>query len=227
MLRAVIFDFNGVIVNDEPIHFELFRRVLREQGLHLTEKDYYARYLGMDDRGCFSAAFRDQGKELSEERLAALVERKADYYRREIRDKISLFPGVQGLVSELAEKFPLAIASGALRHEIELILSTAGLRRFFSAIVSAEDVIEGKPAPEIFLKTLARLNSGNTGRPIAPAECLVIEDSKEGIRGAAGAGMKCLAVANSHPAEQLKDADAVVQSLEKVDLPLLYRLFSQ
>jgi len=228
MLRAVIFDFNGIIVNDEPIHFELFQRVLGEEGLHLAEEDYYARYLGMDDRGCFSAAFRDQGQELTEARLAELIERKANYYQQAIRDRIALFPGVRRLLSELADKFPLGIASGALRHEIELILSTAGLRQFFSAIVSAEDVVEGKPAPEIFLKTLRELNSrASAAPPIAPAECLVIEDSKEGIRGAAKAGMKCLAVANSHPAEKLKEADAVVQSLDEVNPPLLNRLFSQ
>jgi HAD superfamily hydrolase (TIGR01509 family) len=225
MLRAVIFDFNGIIVDDEPIHFELFRRVLAEQGIELTEPDYYGRYLGFDDRGAFTAAYRDHRRRLDEPELARLIERKAVYYQKAIQDNVKVFPGVQALVVTLARTFSLAVASGALRHEIETILSTAGLLKHFAVIISAEDVQQGKPEPEIFLKALARLNARvDHGPPIAASDCLVIEDSKEGIRGALRAGMKCLAVTNSHPAELLKEANAVVRSLEEVDLSLLEKL---
>ena len=217
MLRAVIFDFNGIIVDDEPIHFELFQRVLEEEGIKLTEADYYTRYLGCDDRGAFSTAYREHGRELSQPKLAQLIERKAAYYREEIKSKMRVFPGVQTLIPELARKLPLAIASGALKHEIEIILSGFGLLAYFRAIVSAEDVTRGKPEPEIFLKALAQLNAAHSNdHPISPAECLVIEDSKEGIRGARRAGMKCLAVTNSHPAELLDEADSIVGSLEGI-----------
>jgi HAD superfamily hydrolase (TIGR01509 family) len=227
MLRAVIFDFNGIIVDDEPIHFELFQRVLSEEGIGLTERDYYARYLGFDDRGAFTAAYSDHGRSLDEDKLAHLIDRKAAYYRELIRTKLRLFPGVTDLLPALARQVPLALASGALRNEINTILSDIGLRDCFSAVVGAEDVAAGKPDPEIFLKALAQLNlrSGN-GRPIHPAECVVIEDSKEGVRGARRAGMKCLAVTNSHPAELLSEATTVVSSLEQVTLPLLQQLCS-
>jgi len=227
MLRAVIFDFNGIIVNDEPIHFRLFQKVLGEEGIPLTEEDYYARYLGFDDRGAFIAGYRDHHRELSDVKLVALVERKAVYYQEAIRNHVEVFPGVKSLVASLAQTLPLAVASGALRHEIETILATISLRSHFHAVVSAEDVHAGKPEPEIFLKALTALNAGLDGKEnIAGADCLVIEDSKEGVRGARRAGMKCLAVTNSHSAELLGEASAVVNSLEQVTLDFLQKLWS-
>ncbi|HEY2988213.1 MAG TPA: HAD family phosphatase [Candidatus Binatia bacterium] len=225
MLRAVIFDFNGILVDDEPIHWDLFRKVLQEEGLSLSDKEYYERYLGMDDRGCFKAVFKDQGRPLDDAALAQLIERKASYYRKSIADKMVVFPGVHELVPQLSERFPLAVASGALRDEIELVLKSFGLRKFFHAIASAEDVAEGKPQPEIFLKALQYLNRPGEGEIIRPSECLVVEDSKEGLLAARRGGMKCLAVANSYAAAELKSADAVVESLETVTIPFLESLF--
>ena len=223
MLRAVIFDFNGIIVDDEPIHFELFQKVFAEEGIELTHDAYYARYLGFDDRGAFSFGYQEHKRELGDATLAELIERKAVYYQEAISNHVAIFPGVKSLVTDLAKHLPLAVASGALRNEIETILTTAGLIHHFKAIVSAEDVERGKPEPEIFLKALAALNADN-GNPIQPGECVVIEDSKEGIKGARRAGMKCLAVTNSHPAELLGDANAIVKSLEEVGLAKLSQL---
>jgi HAD superfamily hydrolase (TIGR01509 family) len=226
MLRAVIFDFNGIIVNDEPIHFRLFQKVLGEESIPLTEQDYYARYLGFDDRGAFIAGYRDHDRDIGEAKLAELIARKAVYYQEAIRNHVTIFPGVASLVTNLAQSLPLAVASGALRHEIETILSTIGLRSHFRVIVSAEDVSAGKPEPEIFLKTLAALNAQLDGQlKILAADCLVIEDSKEGVRGARRAGMKCLAVTNSHGAELLDEATTVVNSLEQVTLEFLQKLW--
>ncbi len=225
MLRAVIFDFNGIIIDDEPIHFELFQRVLSQEGIGLTKEDYYTRYLGFDDRGAFLTAYRDHGRELTDDQLARLVERKSIYYQEAIRNNVAVFPGVKTLVRSLANKLALAIASGALRHEIETILCTIGLRDCFRTIVSAEDVRAGKPEPEIFLKALAQLNQlQGDGLPINAHECVVIEDSREGIRGARRAGLKCLAITNSHSVDQLKEATVVVGSLEEVTLPFLEKL---
>ena len=223
MLHAVIFDFNGIIVDDEPIHFKLFQRVLGEEGITLTEEAYYARYLGFDDRGAFIAGFRDNNRSLTDQKLSELIDRKALYYQDAIRNHVVIFPGVKTLVYGLAPSVPLAVASGALRNEIATILTTAGLLNYFQAIVSAEDVEQGKPEPEIFLRVLAKLNAGASPQ-IEPADCVVIEDSKEGIRAARAAGMKCLAVTNSHPAELLGEANAVVKSLEEVTLPFLQQL---
>jgi HAD superfamily hydrolase (TIGR01509 family) len=225
MLRAVIFDFNGIIVDDEPVHFELFQRVLGEEGIALTEEDYYDRYLGFDDRGAFLAAFRDHGQRLDDGKLGALIQRKAGYYQEAITTKMRVFPGVKKLVPALAQHFPLAIASGALRHEIDRILAAIDLSAYFCAIVSAEDVNEGKPEPDIFLKAVAKLNAQlGTSPPIEARDCLVIEDSKEGVRGARRAGMNCLAVTNSHPAELLAEATAVVKSLKEVSVAFLQSL---
>lgn len=224
MLRAVIFDFNGIIVDDEPIHFRLFQKVLGEEGIVLTEEAYYARYLGFDDRGAFTAGFRENGRPLDDTKLHRLIERKAAYYQDAIREQVAIFPGVKNLVASLDGILPLAVASGALRQEIGTILQTAGLLDHFDAIVSAEDVTRGKPEPEIFLKALAALNAPQKNSPIESADCVVIEDSKEGVRGARRAGMKCLAVTNSHPADLLGEADVVVESLEEVTLPLLQKM---
>jgi beta-phosphoglucomutase len=226
MLQAVIFDFNGIIVDDEPIHFRLFQKVLGEEGIVLTEEAYYARYLGFDDRGAFTTAFRESQRLLDDAELDELIARKAVYYQNAIRSQVTIFPGVVNLVAALAEHVPLAVASGALRHEIKTILATAGLLDRFRAIVSAEDVERGKPEPDIFLKALAALNHPSE-EPLQPASCVVIEDSKEGIRGARRAGMKCLAVTNSHPAELLGEANVIVKRLEGVSLEFLNRLCAQ
>jgi beta-phosphoglucomutase len=225
MLQAVIFDFNGIIVDDEPIHYRLFQRVFAEEGIDLAEATYYQRYLGFDDRGAFLAGFRDHGRAIGPAKLQQLIARKADYYQEAIRNHVAIFPGVRALVEDLARHVPLAVASGALRQEIETILQTVGLLSHFRAIVSAEDVHQGKPEPEIFIKALAALNESNgAGAAIAPIDCVVIEDSKEGVRGARQAGMKCLAVTNSHPSELLQEADAIVASLEEVTVPYLRHL---
>ena len=227
MLRAVIFDFNGIIVDDEPIHFRLFQKVLGEEGISLTEEAYYGRYLGFDDRGAFFAGYRENNRQLSQEKLVELIDRKGVYYQEAIRHHVAIFPGVKSLIAGLAGNVPLAVASGALRQEIDTILATAGLLNQFQAIVSAEEVNQGKPEPEIFFKALAKLNAiGDNGSNITPAECVVIEDSKEGIKGARRAGMKCLAVTNSHPADLLSEANAVVKSLEQVELKFLQKLCS-
>ncbi|HEY1266128.1 MAG TPA: HAD family phosphatase [Candidatus Binatia bacterium] len=223
MLKAVIFDFNGVLVDDEPIHFELFRKVLAEEGLTLTKEMYLERYMGMDDRGCFRAVFEDNGRQLSDAQVPHLIRRKAAYYRDTIAERIVIFPGVKRLVPELAARFPLAVASGALRAEIEMILQVAGLKDCFQVIASAEDVDHGKPHPEVFIKALRGLNEKQR-EPIRASECLVIEDTKDGLAAAHRAGIKCLAVTNSYPAAEL-EAEAVVDSLEEVTIPSLEAIF--
>lgn len=219
-LKAIIFDFNGVIVDDEPLHLELFRRVLEEEGRSLSDEDYHEKYLGYDDRGAFTAALKDQGQSAKAEDpayLEALIKRKAGYYLAAINERLLLFPGVIELVRRAAAKFPLAIASGALRNEIELVLERGGIRDCFRVIVASEDVSACKPDPEGYVKALAQLNemlneSLNDHR-ILPDECLVIEDSIAGIEAARRAGMRCVAVTNSYRPEELTAADAIVTSL--------------
>lgn len=217
-LAAIIFDFDGIIADSEPLHFAGFRLTLAEIGISLTESDYYANYLGYDDRGCFIAALTAHQRPADPSVIAPLMQRKAQVYLESVKDHLVIFPGVREFVSEAAATYPLAIASGALRHEIEFILEQAGLRKAFLHITGAEDVTKGKPDPEPFLHALAALNRQRPNQTIAPDSCLVIEDSIPGLRGAKTAGMKVLAVANTHTIQDLHEAHAVAQSLSQVRL---------
>ena len=223
MLRAIIFDFDGVVADSEPIHLAVFQRVLGEAGFFLSPKEYYADYLGYDDKGCFRAFLTARSQSPSNEMIDNLVAQKARAYLDHIKQNLTIFPGVRELVRAAAARHRLAIASGALRHEIEYVLDCAGIRKEFEHITSAEDVRQGKPNPEPFMHALASLNrasrSGQT--PLAPGDCLVIEDSIPGIRAAHAAGMKALAVANTHTIQDLHEADALTQSLVDVKLPEL------
>ena len=217
-LIAIIFDFDGVIADTEPLHFAGFRQTLAEIGIDLTESDYYANYLGYDDRGCFIAALTAHQRPTDSPALAQLMQRKAHAYLESVNNHLVIFPGVREFVREAAAAYPLAIASGALRHEIEVILEQAGLRKEFLHITSAEDVTRGKPDPQPFLHALSSLNRQRREQTIIAESCLVIEDSIPGIRSAKTAGMKVLAVANTHTAQDLHEAHAVIQSLSEIRL---------
>lgn len=219
-MRAIIFDFDGVIADTEPLHFEGLRRTLADIGIALTEPDYYANYLGFDDRGCILEALRVNHRPAPPAVVQDLMRKKAAAYLASIKDHLVIFPGVVAFVEEAAACCPIAIASGALRPEIELILEQAGIRKAFSQITSAEDVTRGKPDPEPFLQALSGLNRLN-GTAIAPAACLVIEDSLPGIRAAKAAGMKVLAVANTHTVQDLHEAHAITHALHEIRLPEL------
>jgi len=224
MLRAIIFDFDGVVADNEPIHCAMFQRVLGELGIFLSEEEYYAEYLGYDDKGCFAAALSAKGRPAPQTLIDELVARKAAVYLDYIRTHLVIFPGVHDFVREAAKQYRLAIASGALRHEIEFILEQAGIRKEFEHITSAEDVSRGKPNPDPFLHALASLNRKARSAPLLDAgDCLVVEDSIPGVQAAHRAGMKVLAVTNTHPAEDLREADAVRTSLKEVDPSKLAR----
>ena len=224
MLRAIIFDCDGVIADTEPLHFAAFQRVLEEEGLQLTREQYYRDYLALDDRNCFSQVHSDREVALGPEKLFDLIARKASYIEPMMRSHLLIFPGVVEFMRQASERFPMAVASGALRHEVELVLQHAGVRELFEVIVAAEDVVNGKPDPEPFLKACSLLNATG-GQTIGPHECLVIEDSIPGVRAAHSAGMRCLAVTNSYSRERLDNADRVVGGLDEVSPSDLEDLF--
>jgi HAD superfamily hydrolase (TIGR01509 family) len=217
-MRAVIFDFDGIIADTEPLHFEGLRRTLAGIDITLTEADYYANYLGFDDRGCIVEALRVNRRPTTEPLVQDLMHQKAAAYLASIKNHLVIFPGVREFVEDATAAYPLAIASGALRGEIELILEQIGIRKAFCHITSAEDVLRGKPDPEPFLHALAGLNQHRTASSIAPGSCLVIEDSLPGIRAAKSAGMKVLAVANTHTMQDLHEAHAIRHSLRETSL---------
>ena len=221
--RALIFDFDGVIADSEPVHLRALQRTLAEAGIVLTPEDYYAHYLGFDDHDAIVEALRSATGAAAPTQVARLMDVKARHFLALLGEGPRLFPGVSTFVRAAAARVPLAIVSGALRREIELILVRAGLADAFTAIVSAEDVRAGKPSPEGFLTALARLRERVPD--LTPRSCLVIEDSLPGVEAARQAGMRCLAVTNSHAAEELRGAGLVVASLEEVGWDQLASLF--
>ena len=214
MIRAVIFDFNGVLVDDESVHFELFREVLADEGVGLTEPLYRERYLGYDDRGCFEAALADAGRAAPWSTVDQLISRKARRYLQVARSGLKVFPGAAESLAALSDRWPVAICSGALRPEIELALDLMGRRDLVHAIISAEDTTRCKPDPEGYLLALDALRS-QEGEDLEAAHCLVIEDSLAGIQAAKAAGMWAMAVDHTYPETELRTAgaDAVLAGL--------------
>jgi len=212
--RALIFDCDGVIADDEPLHLAAFQRALAPAGITIVRDAYYARYLGLNDREAVRLAFADASIAASADQIAAAVTAKANAFLDLVRAGTPIFPGVVPFVRAAAARVPLAVASGALRHEIDLILAQAGIAECFTTIVSSEDVRDGKPSPEGFLLALARLRAG--GSDLRASDCVVVEDSQPGVQAARRAGMRCVAVTNSHPREALAEADLVVSSLAEV-----------
>lgn len=226
MLKAVLFDCDGVIADSEHLHFSLFQKVLKEKGINLTQADYLEKYLAMDDRGCFQAVYAAQGRTLTEADLAQMIDQKTILYKKTATENLVILPGVVEFVMAVSQKFPLAMASGALREEVKLMINAAGIAHYFDAVIAAEDVTRGKPAPDAYLKALDEINKKYPGRNILPQECLVVEDSKHGLVSAHAAGMKCVAVMTSYSAEELKQADKVVPVLTAVRVKDLEALFS-
>jgi HAD superfamily hydrolase (TIGR01509 family) len=220
MIRAVVFDFDGVIANSEPLHFQAFRDVLFEEGHDLTEADYYTRYLGFDDVGVFRQVAVDRQLPLAETRVAALAERKAVRLEELERGGALLFPGAEQTIRRLAAVFPLAIASGALGVEIRRVLERTGLLSCFVGIVAAEDTPASKPAPDPYRRAVQLLR-GVVDEGLEPGECAAIEDSRWGLDSARAAGLRTVAVTHSYAAGALHGADAVIDSLEQLTVEFL------
>ena len=204
MIRALIFDFNGVLADDDPIHMRAFRQVAEEEGLTFTDEEYLDKYLPLNDWDCFKSLCAKQPLPLTDAKLDDLIRRKSVYYFQAIAGKSVLFDEAAAAVRAAAARYPLAIASGARLREIRHILAQADLQGCFSAIVSAEDVRFGKPHPEPFLRAHEKLKARD--QSLMVAECVAIEDSIGGIESAHQAGMRCLAVAHSYGTDRLREA---------------------
>ena len=223
-LRAIVFDFDGVIADSEPLHFRGYRDILAEEGVTLTEADYYARYLGFDDVGAFEAVAAQHGLAWNGARIADLVARKAVRLEALERDVSVLFPGAADAVRRAAAAMPVAIASGARGEEIRRVLAREHLLSCFAAIVAAEDTAVSKPAPDPYLRALALLAPA-FGDRLRAAECVAIEDSHWGLESARAAGLRTVAVTNTYRADELA-ADLTISSLQDMDLDRLAGLCS-
>lgn len=230
MLRAVLFDFNGVLVDDLDVHVELLERTLAEEGVQ-TDAARELGSSGRNDREVVAALLERSGRRCEAAIVHRLVARKARYYQEHARRHgYRFYPGALELVEGAsAQGLMLGIVSGALREEIVQALHQSGLRRHFKALVSAEDVRRGKPHSEIYLSALEELNNQPPlpERLVHPHEVLAVENSPMGLTAAAGAGLVCLGVAHGHELCQLVTADAAVRSLAEIDPADLQRLFAE
>ena len=227
-LRAIIFDFNGVIADDEAPHFLAFQQALAENGIGLSKEDYYGTYLGMDERNCLVALMKSRRGKLNREDPERILTRKAELFRRYTTTcKPDLFPGVAEFVLAAGHRYRLAIASGGRREQIEWALRGNPIAHLCAVVVSAEDTTLGKPEPQIYQVALERMNGTDPAVVplIRPEECLVIEDSKAGIQAARRAGMKVVALATTYPAEHLTEADSVLRNWGEVSFERLEGLF--
>jgi len=213
MIRAVIFDFNGILADDDPIHMHAFRCVAEEEGQTFSDEEYMDHYLPLNDRDCFQDLWKKNNRSLSSEEMEDLIQRKSVYYFKAIEQKQVLFAGASEAVRAAASRGPVGIASGASIGEIRHILGASGLLHCFSTIVAAEDVRHGKPDPEPFRLAYDRLRPVCAG--LEPSQCVAVEDSLGGIRSALAAGMKCLGVAHSYSRDRLEKAEAnwVIESI--------------
>ena len=223
MIRAVVFDFDGMIANSEPLHFRAYKDVLAARGLTLTEPAYYERYLGYDDIGAFKAIAGDEGVSMSNADIAALVERKAVRMEELEHGSSVLFPGARTAIERMAAGWPTAIASGALKAEILRVLDRESLRQYFPIVVSAEDTPASKPDPAPYLRVVELLTS--RVHRLQASDCVTIEDSKWGLLSAKSAGLRTIGVTHTYPAHELSDAaDLVIAHLDQLTPDLLATL---
>ena len=211
-IRGIIFDLNGVLVDDEPVHFLGFQQALKEEGLTLSWEEYRDKYLPYDDRNFFLHFLSDQNRESRLKPVNQLIDRKSSHYFKAIEQHVPMIEPSVEFVRNLSPKVYLAIASGAAKKEIEFILGQLGLLERFATIVSATDVVNGKPHPEAFLKALMGLRERDS--TLKREQVIVIEDSYRAIRSVHIAGMKCVALATTYPTGQLREADLVLDGLE-------------
>ncbi|MCH8120987.1 MAG: HAD family phosphatase [Planctomycetes bacterium] len=224
MLKAAIFDFDGVISDSEILHFRAFNQMLAQYGIEITIKDYYKTYLGFNDADCYKLLIHQGLLKIDEQQIDDLVKQKKQIFEKLAKTEGKIIEGVRDFLIMLEDNdMPMAICSGSLLTEVEMVLEEARLRHLFEVIVSADHVKKGKPDPEGFLLTLQRLNE-SLEEAITANQCIVIEDSHWGLEAAKAAGMHTIAVTNSYDAEQLNMAEKIVARLSELSIDDLQQL---
>ena len=226
MLRAVIFDFDGIIVDSEPLIFRLTQDMAALEGWTVSEEEYYRDYLALDDRGIVQHLYASHGRPMDTIRRDELLTWKCQRYEEIIREGLPPMPGVVAFVTEMASYYPLAIASGSLRAEIHHLLTKMGLREKFSVLATADDCQHSKPDPEVYLHAVSQLRALPALQSLQVDECLAIEDAPLGVVAAQAAGIKCLALTLSRPAAELQHADFIATDFANVvmrDVQALFR----
>jgi HAD superfamily hydrolase (TIGR01509 family) len=220
VLRALIFDFDGIIVDSEPLIFNLTQEMAALEGWTVSADEYYRDYLALDDRGIIEHLYLTHGRRVDLARRDELVAWKAQRYQGIIRDGLPPLPGAVEFIRRVAADYPLAIASGSLLVEIGHLLAELGLREKFCVLATADDCQRSKPDPEVYLLALSRLRALPQFReqPLEARECLAVEDAPLGVVAARTAGLKCLALAHSRPPAELAHADLVATEFAQVDI---------
>lgn len=213
-VQAIVFDFDGVLADSEPLHLRVYQELLQPHGIRLDHATYCAKYLGFDDEGVFQQIAVDYRLLLGDEEIELLIAEKARRFEALVSNGNVLYPGAAACVARLAAAYPVGIASGALRAEIELMLRGARLLDSFRFIVSSGETEHTKPAPDPYLRA-AELHG------VAPAACLAIEDSHWGLQSARAAGMRTVAITHTYPRATLSEADTTIDSLEELTLELI------
>jgi HAD superfamily hydrolase (TIGR01509 family) len=216
-IKAVVFDFDGVLADSEPLHFKAYEEALAPLGVTLTRDEYYTELLGYNDEDCFRIIAKTRGWPADEERVAALLAEKTRVFDAIIADTDTLYPGARECVQRMAAEFPLGIASGALKHEILLILQRARLDHHFRFVVGSGDTPNSKPAPDPYIRAAER-------HELPPSACVAIEDSHWGIVSARTAGMRTVGITHTYPPEKLSAADVIIKSLDEFTPELIRSL---
>lgn len=229
MLKAVLFDFNGVIINDEPLHERLIEQLLVEENLRIKPGEFREVCLGRSDRVCLETLLARRGRVVSEEYLTGLIERKSQAYQQELAkiEELPIYPGLAELVSQIhTAQLPMGIVTGAARSEVDLILNRIELSSYFDIIVSGDEIKTSKPDPDGYLLAVDRLNQAFPDLKIEPQNCLVIEDTFSGITAAKQAGMQVVGVANTYPYHMMqRRANWAVDYLSELEFDRVCQVF--
>ncbi len=222
VLKSVLFDFNGVIINDESIHRELLSELLLAENLPPQGKKIFQISVGRSDRACLSELLKCQGRFVADEYLDKLITKKAIAYHHRLAQLASLpvYSEVIKFIDKLhSSGYKLAVVTGATRSEVELVLQQCEIDRYFETVVSADDITQSKPDPEGYLLAIDRLNQLNPTLNLLPSECLVIEDTLVGIQASKSAGIQVVAIAHTYPFHMLqRQANWTIDSFADLEL---------
>ena len=230
-LKAVLFDFNGVIINDEPIHRQLIDQILLEENLRPQPGEYRQVCLGKSSHACLTELLTRRGRVVTAPYLTQLITRKAQAYQRKLEtlDKLPIYPGLEDLIFKLrVSKLKIGVVTGALRCEVEMVLNRARLAQHFDALVTGDDLSASKLEPDGYRLAVERLNQLYPSLNLQASECLALEDTPVGIQAAKRAGMQVVGVANTYPFHMLqRQANWTVDYLFDLELERVQQIYSQ